>query len=58
MPILGLPDRRLGQLGKFLRYIGIWTRLHALGEFMALFFTQIPTEYRGKALGRKRRFDQ
>ncbi|MNY16631.1 hypothetical protein D3C86_1499060 [compost metagenome] len=58
LTIFGLPDRRLGQLRQFLRHIGVWPCLHALGELLALFFTQITTKYRRKALGRKRRFDQ
>ncbi|MNZ75097.1 hypothetical protein D3C78_935680 [compost metagenome] len=58
LTVFGLPDRRLGQLRKFLRYISVWPGLHALGELLALFFTQVAAKYRCKALGRKRRFDQ
>ncbi|MNX66757.1 hypothetical protein D3C86_978590 [compost metagenome] len=58
LTVFGLPDRRLGQLSKFLRHIGIRTRLHALCELVALLITQITAKYRCKALGRKRRFDQ
>ncbi|MNZ77670.1 hypothetical protein D3C78_962230 [compost metagenome] len=58
LTVFGLPDRRLRQLCELLRHIGVWTRLHALGEFLTLLFTQITAKYRSKTLGRKRRFDQ
>ncbi|MNX57720.1 hypothetical protein D3C86_885430 [compost metagenome] len=41
-----------------MRNVGVRTSLHAFGEFLTLFFTQVPAKNRYKTLRRKRRFDQ
>ena len=58
LTVLGLPDRRLGQLREFLRNIGVRPGLHALCQDLTLFFTQITAKHRSEALRGECGFDQ